>query len=98
MTLSSLVIILTILLMVSSRMNDLVRYQKEEGGVGGGGWLVAGGDLDVPHALLALDVAAPVELAPTPLRPPLPPGGVAAVAAQQVAPVNSLRTLEDNIL
>ena len=97
MTLSSLVIILTILLMVSSRMNDLVRYQKEEGG-GGGGRLVAGGDLDVPHALLALDVAAPVELAPTPLRPPLPPGGVAAVAAQQVAPVNSLRTLEDNIL
>ena len=43
-------IILTILLMVSSRMNDLVRYQKEEGGVGGGGRLVAGGDLDVPHA------------------------------------------------
>ena len=84
--------------MVSSRMNDLVRYQKEEGGVGGGGRLVAGGDLDVPHALLALDVAAPVELAPTPLRPPLPPGGVAAVAAQQVAPVNSFRTLEDNIL
>ena len=55
---------------------------------------VAGGDLHVPHALLALHVAAPVELTPAPLRPPLPPGGVAAVAAQQVATVNSLGTLE----
>ena len=91
-------IILTILLMVSSRMNDLVRYQKEDGGVGGGGGgggvLVAGGDLHIPDTLLALHVAAPVELTPAPLRPPLPPGGVAAVAAQQVATVNSLGTLE----
>ena len=91
-------IILTILLMVSSRMNDLVRYQKEDGGVGGGGGgggvLVAGGDLHIPDTLLALHVAAPVELTPAPLRPPLPPGCVAAVAAQQVATVNSLGTLE----
>ena len=92
-------IILTILLMVSSRMNDLVRYQKEDGGVGGGGGggggvLVAGGDLHIPDTLLALHVAAPVELTPAPLRPPLPPGGVAAVTAQQVATVNSLGTLE----
>ena len=60
------------------------------------GWqvLVACGDLDVPHTLLALHVAAPVELAPAPLRPSLPPGGVAAVTAQQVATVNSFGTLE----
>ena len=32
-----------------------------------GGVLVAGGDLHVPHALLALHVAAPVELALAPL-------------------------------
>jgi len=36
MTLSSLTIILTILLMVCSRMNDLERYQKEEGAGGVG--------------------------------------------------------------
>ena len=57
--------------------------------------LVAGGDLHVSHALLALHVAAPVELAPAPLRPPLPPGGVAPVAAQQVATVDSLRLLKE---
>ena len=60
------------------------------------GWLVlvACGDLDVPHTLLALHVAAPVELAPAPLRPSLPPGGVAAVTAQQVAAVDTLRLLK----
>ena len=62
-------------------------------------WLVgisvAGGDLDVPHALLALHVAAPVELTPAPLRPPLSPSRVAPVAAQQVATVDSLGTLEE---
>ena len=59
-----------------------------------GGWLVAGGDLHVPDALLALHVAAPVELAPAPLRPPLSPGGVAPVAAQQVTTVDTLRLLK----
>lgn len=52
--------------------------------------LVAGGDLHVPHALLALHVAAPVELALAPLRPPLAPRGVAPVAAQQVATIDPL--------
>ena len=63
---------------------------------GRAGWqvLVACGDLDVPHTLLALHVAAPVELAPAPLRPSLPPGGVAAVTAQQVAAVDTLRLLK----
>ena len=55
--------------------------------------LVAGGDLDVPHALLALHVAAPVELALAPLCPPLPPRGVAPVAAQQVAAIDPLGSL-----
>ena len=50
---------------------------------------VAGGDLDVPHALLALDIAAPVELALAPLRPTFSPRCVAAVATQQVAPVDA---------
>ena len=55
--------------------------------------LVAGGDLDVPHTLLALHVAAPVELALAPLCPPLPPRGVAPVAAQQVAAIDPLGSL-----
>ncbi len=54
---------------------------------------VAGADLDVPVALLALYEAAPVELASAPLHPPLPTGGVAAVAAKQVAPVQALAPL-----
>ena len=44
--------------------------------------LIARGYLYVPYTLLTLDVAAPVKLALTPLLPPLPPGGVAAVTAQ----------------
>ena len=60
-----------------------------------GGWfLVAGGDLHVPHALLALHVAAPVELALAPLRPSLSSRRVAAVATQQVAPVDAFRLLQ----
>ncbi len=55
---------------------------------------VACADLDVPVALLALYEAAPVELASAPLHPPLPTGGVAAVAAQKVAPVQALAPLE----
>merc|ERR1719474_1721863 len=51
---------------------------------------VAGGDLHVAHTLFALDVAAPVELAAAPLHASLPSGRVAAVAAEQVAPVDSL--------
>ena len=51
-----------------------------------GGWCfllsVAGGDLDVPHALLALDIAAPVELALASLRPTFSPRCVATVATQ----------------
>ena len=45
-------------------------------------WLVAGGDLDVPDALLALHIAAPVQLTPTPLHPLLSPRRLAPVAAQ----------------
>ena len=62
-----------------------------------GGWClvsVAGGDLHVPHALLALHVAAPVELALAPLRPSLSSRRVAAVATQQVAPVDAFRLLQ----
>lgn len=53
--------------------------------------LVAGRDLHVPHALLALHVAAPVELALASLRPTFSPRCVAAVATQQVAPVDAFR-------
>ena len=56
---------------------------------------VAGGDLHVPHALLALHVAAPVELALAPLRPTLSPRCVATVATQQVAPVDAFRLLQE---
>ena len=54
-----------------------------------GGVSVAGGDLHVPHALLALHVAAPVELALAPLRPTFSARRVATVATQQVAPVDA---------
>ena len=56
--------------------------------------LVTRGDLHVAHALLALHVAAPVELALAALCAALPPGGVAPVTAQQVATVDSLRFLQ----
>ena len=57
--------------------------------------LIASGYLNVPDALLALDVATPVELALAPLHPPLPSRGVAAVTAKQVAPVYTLRRLKN---
>ncbi len=50
---------------------------------------VARGDLDILDTLLALYVAAPVELALAALHPPLAPRRVSAIAAQQVAPVDS---------
>ena len=56
--------------------------------------LIASGYLHIPDALLALYVAAPVELALAPLLPALPARRVAPVAAQQVAPVNTLRRLK----
>ena len=56
--------------------------------------LVAGGDLHVSHALLALHVAAPVELALAPLCPPLAPGGVASVTAEQVTTIDTLGSLK----
>jgi len=52
---------------------------------------VAGGNLHVPHALLALHIAAPVELALAPLRPTFSPRCVATIATQQVAPVDAFR-------
>merc|ERR1719150_3700698 len=52
---------------------------------------VAGRDLHVANALLALDVATPVELALAPFRPSFPSSRVASVAAQQVAPVDAFR-------
>ena len=55
--------------------------------------LVAGGDLHVPHALLTLDVAAPVELTLASLSPPLPPGGVTPVTAEQVTSIDALGSL-----
>ena len=57
-------------------------------------FLFTNGELDRLGAGLALHVAAPVELTPAPFRPPLPPGGVAAVTTQQVATVNSFGALE----
>jgi len=54
---------------------------------------VAGGDLHFPIAFFALDEATPVELASTPLHPPLPPGGEAAIAAHQLASVDSFAPL-----
>ena len=51
--------------------------------------LVAGGDLDLPVALLALDEAAPMELALAPLDPLHPPRLVPPVAAHQLAAVNA---------
>ena len=49
--------------------------------------LVAGGDLHIPHALLTLDVAAPVELAVAALHVADHLRVVPAPAAQQVARV-----------
>jgi hypothetical protein len=57
---------------------------------------VARGDLDILDTLLALYVAAPVELALAALHPPLAPRRVSAIAAQQVAPVDSFWGLEIN--
>ena len=62
--------------------------------------LVAGGDLDLPVALLALDEAAPVELALAALDALLPPRLVPPVAAHQLATVDPrtpLQTEEKNI-
>ncbi len=56
--------------------------------------LVARADLDLPVALLALDEAAPVELALAALHPLLPPRRVPAVAAHQLAPVDSRAPLQ----
>ena len=55
---------------------------------------VARADLYVLVALLALDEAAPVELAPAPLDPALPAGLVAPVAAHQVATVQTGTVLQ----
>ena len=56
--------------------------------------LVACWYLDIPHTLLALHVAAPVELALAPLCPPLAPGGVASVTAEQVTTIDTLGSLK----
>ena len=56
--------------------------------------LVAGGDLDLPVALLALDEAAPVELALAALHSLLPPRLVPPVAAHQLAPVDTRTPLQ----
>ena len=53
-------------------------------------FLFTNGELDRLGAGLALHVAAPVELALAPLCPPLPPGGVAPVAAEKVATIDTL--------
>ena len=63
--------------------------------------LVAGGDLDLPVALLALDEAAPVELALAALDALLPPRLVPPVAAHQLATVDArtpLQTGKENTL
>ena len=56
--------------------------------------LVAGGDLDLPVALLALDEAAPVELALAALHSLLSPRLVPPVAAHQLAPVDPRTPLQ----
>ena len=56
--------------------------------------LIAGGDLDLPVALLALDEAAPVELALAALHSLLPPRLVPPVAAHQLAPVDTRTPLQ----
>ena len=53
---------------------------------------VAGGDLDVPHALLALDIAAPVELALAALLDGRLVRVVAPAAAHQIAAVHAGRS------
>ncbi len=50
---------------------------------------VARGDLDILDTLLARNVAAPVELALAALHPSFAPRRVSAIAAQQVAPVDT---------
>ena len=57
-------------------------------------FLFTNGELDRLGAGLALHVAAPVELALAPLRPSLSSRRVAAVATQQVAPVDAFRLLQ----
>ena len=56
--------------------------------------LVAGADLDVVVALLALHEAAPVELALAPLNPPLLPRREPSVAAHHSAPVQAVALLK----
>ena len=51
-------------------------------------------DVDLRDALLALDEAAPVELALAPLHPLLPLRRVAAVAAQHSAAVDTVAVLK----
>ena len=55
--------------------------------------LVASGDLDIHLTLLALHVAAPVELTLAPLHPGPPPGGVSPVTAQHVTTIISIGSL-----
>ena len=55
--------------------------------------LVASRDLYVPLTLLALHVAAPVELTLAPLHPGLPAGGVAPVTPQKVTTIISVGSL-----
>ena len=55
--------------------------------------LVASRDLYVPLTLLALHVAAPVELTLASLSPPLPPRGVTPVTAEQVTTIDALGSL-----
>ncbi len=58
--------------------------------------LVAGADGDLLVALVALDEAAPVELAVAALDALLLARGEAAVAAHEVAPVQALAQLQAN--
>ena len=55
---------------------------------------VARADFDLVVAFLALDEAAPVELALAPLHSLLPSGRVAAVATHQLAPVDAGTSLK----
>jgi hypothetical protein len=55
---------------------------------------VARADFDLVVALLALDEAAPVELALAPLHSLLPSGRVTAVATHQLAPVDAGTSLK----
>lgn len=53
---------------------------------------VAGGDLNISYALLALDIAAPVKLALTPLYSPFTSRCIAPIAAKKVASIDALRS------